>query len=209
MPADALPPFPKGCTSALAVFCLTLIGPHGGGCKSDVCSGSAPLSHHLYLPAEQVGSRPGRLLPHFSERGSAAPAGRRTNSRRAYGLLGYLASIKWFRQFENALRVGIPALRRMGIVMEIAAYPHESGPFGEREVAAHGGDGHVGEEVGQLGAGGQVDAPLPLDVRAGVKHVVGMSVGVAAEPEVDRTRMRSQVAFECLRLRLIVREVKV
>src|SRR5262249_39705452 len=47
--------------------------------------------------------------------------GRRTNSRRAYGVLGYLASIKWFRQFENALRVGIPALRRM----EIAAYPHE------------------------------------------------------------------------------------
>ena len=38
---------------------------------------------------------------------------------------GYLASIKWFRQFENALRVGIPALRRMGIVMEIAAHPHE------------------------------------------------------------------------------------
>lgn len=25
----------------------------------------------------------------------------------------------------------------MGIVMEIAAYPHESVPFGEREVAAH------------------------------------------------------------------------
>ena len=46
--------------------------------------------------------------------------------------------IKWFRQFENALRAGIPALRRMGIVMEIAAYPHKPGPFGEREVAAHG-----------------------------------------------------------------------
>jgi hypothetical protein len=60
-----------------------------------------------------------------------------------------LASIKWFRQFENALRVGIPALRRMGIVMEIAAHPHESGPFGEREVAAHGWAGHVGVEFGQ------------------------------------------------------------
>jgi hypothetical protein len=209
MPADALPPFPKGCTSALAVFCLTLIGPHGGGCKSDVCSGSDPVSHHLYLPAEQVGSRPGRLLPHFSERGSAAPAGRRTNSHRLYGLLEYLASIKWFREFENALRVGIPALRRMGIVMEIAAHPHEPGPFGEREVAAHRRTAHVAVEFGKLGAVDEVDAPLPLNMRATVQYVVRISVGVAAEPEVDRPRMRGQVAFKRLRLRLIVQEVKI
>ena len=82
--------------------------------------------------------------------------------------VGYLASIKWFRQFENALRIGIPALRCMGIVMEIAAHPHEPGPFGEREVAAHGWAGHVGVEFGQLGAVDEVDAPLPLDVRAAV-----------------------------------------
>ena len=47
-------------------------------------------------------------------------------------LLGYSASIKWFRQFENALRVGIPALRRMGIVMEIAVPRFDLDQSGER-----------------------------------------------------------------------------
>jgi hypothetical protein len=46
-------------------------------------------------------------------------------------------------------------------------------------------------------------------VRAAVEHIVGMRVRVAAEPEVDRARMRSQVGLERLRLRLVAKEIEI
>src|SRR6202051_5113464 len=76
-------------------------------------------------------------------------------------------------------------------------------------MAAHRRTTHIAVEFGQLGAIDEIDAPLPLEVRATVQHIVRMAVRVAAKPDVDRTRMRGQVVFERLCLRLIPDEVKV
>src|ERR1700730_10417935 len=76
-------------------------------------------------------------------------------------------------------------------------------------MAAHRRTTHIAVEFGQLGAIDEIDAPLPLAVRATVQHIIRMAVRVTAKPDVDRTRMRGQVVFERLCLRLIPDEVKV
>ena len=62
------------------------------------------------------------------------------------------------------------------------------------------------------GEGGRVDevnAPFLLDVRATAGLVVGIGVGVAADPEADRPGVLGQVALEGARVGLAVDEVKV
>src|SRR5262249_21596958 len=46
-------------------------------------------------------------------------------------------------------------------------------------------------------------------MRTAVEHVVGMRMGVAADPEVDRPWMRGEITLERLRLRLVAEEVEI
>src|SRR5262249_9723209 len=61
----------------------------------------------------------------------------------------------------------------------------------------------------QLRAVDEIDAPFALHMRAAVEHVVGMRMGVAADPEVDRPWMRREIILERLRLRLVAEEVEI
>ena len=44
-------------------------------------------------------------------------------------------------------------------------------------------------------------------MRAAVEYVVGMGMGVAANPEVDRAGLRREIILERLRFRLVAEEV--
>src|SRR6516225_5069529 len=103
----------------------------------------------------------------------------------------------------------VPALRGIGIVVEIAAHAHQLRPFGEGEVAAHRWSAHVAVEFGELGAIDEVDTPLLLDARAAVDHFVGMGVGVASRPDVNRAGMCGKVVFKGLCLRLVTEEIEI
>ena len=58
-------------------------------------------------------------------------------------------------------------------------------------------------KLGELRTIDEVDAPLALDVRTTVEHIIRVGMGVSAEPEIDRARMRGEVVLKGLRLRLI------
>jgi hypothetical protein len=117
--------------------------------------------------------------------------------------------VEWLRYLQNPLRRRVPALRGIGIVVEIAAHANQLRPFGEGEVAAHRWSAHVAVEFGELGAIDEVDTPLPLDARAAVDHFVGMGVGVASRPDVNRAGMCGKVVFKGLCLRLVTEEIEI
>src|SRR5262249_62031414 len=91
--------------------------------------------------------------------------------------------------------------------VQVAPHAHEPRAFREGEVPAHRRTGHVGMEFRQLRAVDEIDAPFALHMRAAVEHVVGMRMGVAANPEVDRAGMRREIILERLRFRLVAEEV--
>src|SRR5215831_11391016 len=115
--------------------------------------------------------------------------------------------VERLRKLEHALGRRIPAFRRIRVVVQIAAHAHEPRAFREGEVPAHRWTGHVGVEFRQLRAVDEIDAPFALHMRAAVEHVVGMGMGVAANPNVDHAGMRREIILERLRFRLVAEEV--
>src|SRR5262245_11508617 len=112
-------------------------------------------------------------------------------------------------ELDDALGVRVPALRRMGVVVQIAAHAYEARSRREGKVAAHRRTRHVGMEFGELRAVHEGHAPFLLDMRAAVQHIVGVGVRVPAEPEIDRARARRQILLEGLRLRLVAKKIQV
>src|SRR6516165_10189494 len=126
----------------------------------------------------------------------------RTHRRRS-------APVERLRDLEHALGVRVPALRRMGVVVQVAAHAHEPRAFGEGEMAAHRRARHVAVEFRQLRAVDEAHAPLALHMGAAVQHVVRMGVRMTAEPDVDRAWVCGEVSLECLRLGLVADKVKI
>src|SRR5687767_10133631 len=93
-----------------------------------------------------------------------------------------------FAELDGALGFGVPALGGVLGGVQVALDADFVAAFGEGEEAAHG-DASLGVVAGE---GGDVDeggAPLALDVGAAAVGVVGVGVGVRAEPQVDRAGM--------------------
>src|SRR6516164_3068583 len=106
------------------------------------------------------------------------------------------APIKRPGKLENALRRRIPSRRGVGVVVKVTPHAHQFGALGEGEVAAHRRTGHGRVELRQLRTIDEIDAPFAFDMRAAVEHVIWRCVGVAAKPEIDRTRMLGHIALE-------------
>src|SRR5450755_4737158 len=103
------------------------------------------------------------------------------------------APVKRLRNLDDALGISVPALRCMGVVVEIAAYPHQPGAFGESKMPAHRRIAPVAVEFRQLGAIDEVGAPFALDMRAAVEHIVGIGMGMASHPDINRAGMRADL----------------
>src|SRR5215471_6542069 len=110
---------------------------------------------------------------------------------------------------EQPFSLLVPALRRMCVVVQIAADQYGPRSGREREVPTHRRTGHKRVVLRQLRAVDKVGTPLALDVAAPAHDVVGMGMRVPAEPEVDSSRTFREVSLEPLRLRLFVDEIEI
>lgn len=63
--------------------------------------------------------------------------------------------------------------------------------------------------LGQLRAVHKMRAPSGFDVAASADDIVRVGMGVAAEPDIYRTGIVSEIGLELLRLRLVIDEIKI
>src|SRR5215468_1593638 len=108
------------------------------------------------------------------------------------------APVERLRKLEHTLGRRVPTFRRMRVVVQVAAHAHEPRALREGEVPAHGRACYVGVEFRQLRAVDEINAPFALHMRTAVEHVVGMRMGVATDPEVDRPWVCREIILERL-----------
>lgn len=82
--------------------------------------------------------------------------------------------------------------------MQVTLHANLPAALGEREQPTHRRRMPVPMTAGECGDIGEVDTPFLFDVGAAAHAVVGISVGVSAKPQVDRSVVLGQVCFERL-----------
>lgn len=109
-------------------------------------------------------------------------------------------------EFEYPLCQLAPPLPLIVISVEKAPNPKLAGAISECDGSA---DGYIETSVvsAQSGAVYEVHAPLRFDTRPSTSLVIGIRMGVPAEPQGNRSRMVLKVCLEESRVWLVVDEV--
>lgn len=110
---------------------------------------------------------------------------------------------EWLADLENAFGGRIPALRRMGVVVQVAARADQPGPFREGEMPAHRRTRHERVVLRERRNVHEVGTRSRLHVAAVAGGIVRMGAGVTAKPDIDRARVLGQIVFEELRKSVI------
>jgi|GEM_PF-3657135 len=117
--------------------------------------------------------------------------------------------MKLLAQLDHAFGLRIPALRRVGVGVEVALHADLGAAFGESQQATQRTRVYRDMETCEAAAVDKRRAPFTLDVRAAIEMIVGVRMRVSTEPQVNRTGMGVEVFLEGHRLGFVIDVVEI